>query len=573
MIMYSILLTALAAAASPQNLEVIDREYDVSALSVLGTLEELRFRASQAFFFSEGPQTPSPFGGEELLFRERSDFVQLLYDLFEEEFSNEYTEMYLLDDSDAQGRMLRLVAPAETHTDFALALETLASALNSGAQLTLDVIPNAPEGSLELLERGTASAEELGALRASAGVETYSCFVPRHTYGMQRSAATRELVAGYTVEIAQGAFIHDPVRMVVSEGLEMAAAARPVEGGHWVGLGLQRLFDLSAPATRELALPGRLGTLEQGVSELDTPVRVDEAEVSCHAFAFDAFVPAGQALIFGAKESGLGGIDGTTVYALQVTSVGSTEPMVTLESRSQRLNLIDGGAATLPGWKGGLGFNPFGGGRVEDWWEEEDLYRSGISYDTLEGTDADSLETWLFVYGDPERDADAANQMGRIQALLNERTRRSSPSRRATFSADLGNRASVSCWLPMSPGWLGTAIVGRFGLQQVLEDVEVATTAATADLLTRRTGVGLAVSSRTSEVGSLDSTSVTAFARLGASSEIRGLLRSSTAESELLSGAETNFRGTDLRERGAEAPPIAGAVGGAGPVIRMRLRP
>ena len=569
-------ILALYSLSVPQGSELVDRDYDLSALWQKSHSEALSFRPDQAFSYSKDRAYSD--GDDKGVFsfdrvRDSSsaeEWVGTLMDLFQESFEAEGGD-FRMSVRERGAVSLFVRASENVHRDVQENLDQILIAATSGAQLTLEVFRLPADAPTQLLENGFASHEELEQLRAQVRPVVHSCFVPRHGLVSRSDASTQDMIVGYLTQIASQSFMHYPLRVQRTEGMEFVAGAGRVPGGYWMTLGLQHCHAPSPIQSRTMKLDGLLGSGEDGeVEQVRRTVVLDQADVGVNAFAMDSFVPDGGALTFGARSTSASGDPVLWLYAVNLVPVGPTEDYIELSSGNARLHLIDGGATSMGTWS-----EPRYTWRLKpsewDTANAREIYRTATYNGYAELADARMIDGWVTLHGNP---ADSEHAAERLEVLAGMRAAHQRLARRSpvlALGSVLSGNEKSALWMPIGGNGENFALTGRFGMNQYVSDAEVATAAAANEVEALVSGAGLMVGARSQTLGANRITTLSAVTRLGVSGQQRAELSDGDPVSELFSASEASYAGQVIRPLGAPRSPIAGGAGGEGAVIEMRM--
>lgn len=117
-----------------------------------------------------------------------------------------------------------------------------------------------------------------------------------HTAAADASRIVSALV-DYDVEVAQGACVHDPVVVDLVTGLRLALRAAPAPGGLRLAALLRDVELSDEPRTRSYPNEALLAGEMSGVERLRGPDRIQEVVGETRSFAFNAFLPDGNAVM------------------------------------------------------------------------------------------------------------------------------------------------------------------------------------------------------------------------------------------------------------------------------------
>ncbi len=565
-------LLALYATTIPQEPQLVDREYDLSALSSKASSSSGAFYPNRAFRQNyDGDQTTAFRFEDEWTYSSPEEWAGVLMDLFEESIENEDSEMDVRNLENGASRLF-VRASEGLQREVQQGVDKIMMAVTSGAEMRIEVFSLPANAPTQLLERGFASDAELEQLRAQVRPVVHTCFVPRAGSAHRSDASTHEMIVGYDVEIAQQAFIHEPVRVAATQGLEFLADAGRLPGGYWLSLGLQHCYGAAPAESRTISLTGMLGGGESvGTRQVLLPGKIDEGEVGVNAFTMDTFVPDDGALVFGARSRDAAGDPELWVYAVSLDAVGSTESYIELTAGDERMHLVDGSASSMGGWSNQTWAPYLAPVVLSDLYGDEAMYRTEGYNEYADWAAARMIGGWAVVKGNPARSEYAVEQLEVLESMRNVNALKAKRSPVLELVGTLDGKETNAVWIPVSPNRESFAMTGRFGLEQVLDSVEVASGSAAVKITPYLAGEGLVVGARMNLVGQMRMTAVDATARLGVTREQRALLSEGAPESELLSAHQAAYEGQVVRPAGAPRAPIAGGAGGDGAVIEMRL--
>lgn len=279
--------------------------------------------------------------GTELVWAIDEDLIlELVQTLCGDEF--EYEGRVIMHSS---GQLL-VKAPPRVHAKVSGILSFLGEALHAYTELQVDVIDlsdkaaaGAGTGLVDIAE-----AERICTLGASA-TRLQSYRVPLFPGRAAKLDLTRQhrFLADYDVEVAQGAFAHDPVIHTMISGTRLEIRGAPAAGG----LSLTVLFRHGSPTGEleevDLDQHGFVGS-EAGQNILGGPRMTQSFGVIGRAFACNTALPSGQALVLRSaldlKDAGGAqlvivrqiGAPLRTVYGTGALGTGSDLSLVNLQS-------------------------------------------------------------------------------------------------------------------------------------------------------------------------------------------------------------------------------------------------
>jgi hypothetical protein len=219
----------------------------------------------------------------------------LVREAFGAEFEYEDRDLFV------QGNRLLVAAPSEVQARVEAFLTALEAQVGVSSEVTIDVL-ELPAGSpARGPERSVLSEREALDLIESlaAAAENHQSFrlriVPGRTSVLDMTH-TLQLVNDYDVEIAQGAWIFDPMIEEVAVGTKLLARGTPIDGGLALSVLLHSSDVVRGPYERRLGAGGMISA-EQGNAQFRIGAEVFlGADILGHNLALDTALPDGHAL-------------------------------------------------------------------------------------------------------------------------------------------------------------------------------------------------------------------------------------------------------------------------------------
>ena len=521
MILESILMIAASCAAGgvtdePDPGENVVRVYDVAAI----TATRLGGSVGQGLLPYLGPGPAIDEEAPEAPF-DVDRVMEILNETFPEEMEYEGRAMW----SDGRDRIL-IRGPESLQLRMREVLAFLERSLTSRVELTVDVVTFAQESADTGAPSGFVSLREAEALRAGsqrgARVQTHRLdLIPGRA---ARVDLTREhtIVLDYDLEIAQGAFIHDPIVGTLSVGTNLTVRAHPMPGG---GLGLaltirrgEALGDVTQHFVRHRGMVGD----ESGHDFVDAPRSLQKLDVLSRSITCNTLLPDEKALVFRSRTD-LSGAQGTELVIVRRTG-GSLSAFHHLGEGpdSGKLVLIDSEAVAPPHARviGPL-LDEYSGDAEERnldrmwWWRGSypqlaSVVRSGDVDMVAEMLDRSNTGFYLNMAGPwlvGIRSADLLQEIADAGAALNDVAAVVATYSQRAVPLEIGLRLrrsgrspseAVSCVLPVRAGEDCATVIGVERLIEWDYDVEVAQFASAADLQVRLAFDGLALKLRPS---------------------------------------------------------------------------
>ncbi len=413
-------------------------------------------------------------------------------------------------DISIEGTDLVLLAPQALHEQVRAVLAALARVLTASVQVKVDVLS---------LAEGVAA--ELGASSVITQEEAQKLVNGLVGRGAQQREFMFQLAAGrtawidqrrsvpflfdYDVEIAQQAFIYDPVVAETPDGWRMLLRGVPSENG----LALSVLFlhsELSALTERPLGVGGQvaLGGDKNAGSVVDWrgPQAIQIPEVQLTSCAFDTFLAEGKALVVLA-ESDLGGVKRREVVVLRkVGGAASAFASVPIPRTTRTLIAVNPETFRVPRFaveigRDFTGAHPLVFARLEA--DSSPFFQEWLKYRFSVWR---RLGPWILIVTDPAWDGDSAADLERLIA-----TRRTEP-RVLDLAVGLeayGAPNPMRLALPIREGSTCGVVLGRTTTTIFDYDVEVAQSAAVSDpfVAARFEGLALVLSASEENGGAL----------------------------------------------------------------------
>jgi len=227
---------------------------------------------------------------------------------------------------------LLVLAPAPVQSMVAEVLGVLESVLSSSVEVRVDVI--SLDGVLEGAGQGSPARSVVSAAEADRLVEGLVARGATHReHTIQLSSgrtsavdqsSTAPVVFDYDVEIAQGAFIWDPIVLDVMEGVRLFVRGVPKPTGTLVSAMIVQGDLLNGVQDRPLDLHGAVSHEQSGgLSFVAGPQSIQTVELLTRSVAFTSFLPEGQAIVVSSRTK-LGGTSAS--HFIVMRQLGKTQP-------------------------------------------------------------------------------------------------------------------------------------------------------------------------------------------------------------------------------------------------------
>jgi hypothetical protein len=399
-----------------------------------------------------------------------------------------------------RGDRMVVAAPPAVQARVRALLDALQGVFSATATVEFDWFAF-PDGTLPI-DRCVLSLDEAkrfvdGALaRGAAHVHQTLRLAPGRTAALERA---RELpfLGDYDVEIAQGAFIYDPIIFRIRDGFRGLLRATTVPGGTALSVLWLQEDVLGDVRERPVVLNGIVGREQRGGFDLVTgPQSMQTADVMTHALAFDSFLADGKALLAFSDVEHKGATYRQVLVLRRGAGAQSTFLKVPLSTGGRMLVVLNAETFGAPQFaiSSGAGLNndwphPYALaelrsetsnflqdqlGRLNQWW---------------------NVGPWVFALTDPAWDGPAAAELERLAGSI----------RPATDLIELGVELSspsggvAARWkVPTLGGRSVGAVAGVTGLALADFDVDVAQFAAVSDPILQPTFQGLCMAAEVS---------------------------------------------------------------------------
>lgn len=427
--------------------------------------------------------------------------LDLVTRAFPEQF--DYAERVMWTNDDGQ---VFVRAPQALHERVARFLADLERVASAHAVLRVDVLtlPSTRVGNAGT--SGVVSSAEAAELRGLAGASRRTHRVDVYPGRIAEVELRRrhELVLDYDVEVAQGAFVHDPVVRTVAVGTHALLRAAPARGGIELAFAFQRAAPQGGVLDQRVRARGFVSG-ESFQEFVPAAEGYQSLEVVERSLAGNAFLADGRALVYRsdlALGSAADGQAGTTELVIVERESGELPTLVTAGEGSERpLRILNRESIEPPRCS------------IEEWPERSEpldaIEREGevslIPVQVASGDDdrpralleSSSTGLWLEDYGPwifASEDPDAMNEIhesgGSVTSLEDALAAEQSEPEMIELALSVRRGANASdrpvrCVLPLRVGREGAAVLGRERFVLSDADVEIAQNAATADMVTR----------------------------------------------------------------------------------------
>jgi hypothetical protein len=415
------------------------------------------------------------------------------------------------DEFDYEGRSLQVAsdgrlyvwAPPALQERTARYLAFLEGTFSAASELWVDILalPAAGANEAPLVMVPVADVGSyLGAADKAGSRKSYRLRLRSGETGHVDSTRATDLITDYDVEIAQSAYVHDPIARSVAVGTQLFARAAGAPGGTWLAVLLRHGEQLGEVRTRDIRLEGFMNTTDK-VSQLPAAGALQSIDVLQRSLALNLFLPDGFALLVH-SDVALQGANAREVIVLR--SVGKLPA-------SQRLDLSPKGSAqpkgelllaslptTWPPRVQVLGTLLSGGPLSPNWrqqlYDDEEFLRAQFAddsydllYDLLRGNDQrvqlDQLGPWLFVHEQrfsAPLEGQSPLDLGEALKVL-ERSAVAPRPMQALVTLRRGSTLVARAALPLRAGAECAAVLGVESIEVQDCDVEVAQSSASPD--------------------------------------------------------------------------------------------
>ena len=243
--------------------------------------------------------------------------IDLLTQVLGDELTRKGREMSV------DGTRLMVLAPQEVQGQVREILNVLEGVFSGVVELDVDIL-TLTEGEEQLVASNvmsTTEAERLVEGWVGRGAEHRRIplrIAAGRTRGLVQTQK-RPIVSDYDVEIAQGAFIFDPISLELESGLRLLARGVPQVGGLTLAMVLVQSELVGEVEEREIQLGGISSGEQGGFSTFPGPGRVQSGEVVTRSIAFESFLSPEQALVL-AAETNRGGPRSRQLVVLRMRS-------------------------------------------------------------------------------------------------------------------------------------------------------------------------------------------------------------------------------------------------------------
>ncbi len=415
--------------------------------------------------------------------------MKIISRALEDEFLERGRDLSLQDE-----QSLLLLAPQTTHAKVEGIVNALRGMASDAAVVRVDILSSS-DPSQKLPANNVVAASEVDRIIAQAGSsmhhESFELQLEPGRTTLMDQRETISLLFDYDVEIAQGAFVFDPVVLQTQEGLRILMRASPAGGG----LAMNCVFQTSQVDQNEnhpIRLAGMVNREDAGMAMVQGPQVLQNPSVLVHSFSVNTFLPDGKALLF-ASETVLAGEIQRQVIAVRKVQ-GNMGPYIShpIAGTGRRLLMVNAELFRSPMIATTEG--PYRG----DFRANHPLLTSSLQSEPSHFFLGwmrnfavwDRLGPWVLIVTDRSWDGDNEKK---LEALVN--SRQESPALASVeieLQASAGDRP-VRCSLPIRVGSQAGLAVGK--TRTVLFDfnVEVAAFSAVADPMMLSTFDGMAV--------------------------------------------------------------------------------
>jgi hypothetical protein len=217
---------------------------------------------------------------------------------------------------------LLVLAPAAVQEKVRATLAAIESALCGSVELAVDVVEFSGKAPEIWPAKNLLSADEAGRLLTDARGRGASHQRTRLSLTAGRTATLEQMrhfpiLYDYDVEIAQGAFILDPLVCEIEEGLRIFLRGVPMGNGLALSLVFQTAEVIDGVRERPIDCRGMVGTEELiGPVVTDGPGAIQAVDLLHRSVALNTFLPEDAALVFASRVN-LAGQERTQIVVLR----------------------------------------------------------------------------------------------------------------------------------------------------------------------------------------------------------------------------------------------------------------
>lgn len=510
----SILLTGLLAIGGPEATESpqpaleeansVVRRYDLAAYAKAFRHYDGSTRLLSGTTFFDGDDDT-----EQRWTMEPDFIVDAIQDLLGEEMEYEGRQIWWTDHN-----QMIVQAPTSVHERIDSILDVFGRAVSSTSSLRVDILEVPGSSALANVPSGVIGLEEVEGLLALAkghGTETFNAQLSPGCIARLDATSVHPYIGDYHVEVAEGTYCYDPVRINAIAGTRIKAYASPTRSGCDLALLVMHGEPASPIEETRLNLNGQVST-EGGIQYWSGPERLQSIPVSQRTFALNTSIPNGKALVLNSEFS-LEQSQGTQIII--VRRVGGPMAQIVsseFEYKYGELHIIRRDSMRVPhlNLTGRLVDSPLEMERLlqRDFFEWGNLrtdfhtHGSDIEHEILEETyhdlDLRIDDQWMVVYGNQEQMAEHRSRDGFRSELATLVDALAPSSEIVTLSISVerngeGDSNSIRCTVPVRVGEHSAVVLGVETARVIDYDVEIAAKSSVIDPILGMSLDGMAI--------------------------------------------------------------------------------